>query len=612
MMLALSSSRRGRIVAVAALVVAVALLVLLRRSEPVALPEIEAHFTPSGLLRVEQVAGRDLRILDEAGRLVAVVPAFGKESLEIRLAWQPGEAFRIVPASGVPLAVSAPEAVPALMVRLHAPLGQPSHVWRFAEPLAGERQEEMVVTAEPGESLDLMLEVEKLVDAGSYAVAVESSLSLSPESAELEFEFDNQVWLTTVTLGEELPEEPLVLRLRVDALEVELLLRVMPRNLAAEALVLERWLLPTSRDGHFEPRHVENQLTLPNALWVRLARTVGFQADMANYFEPYAYQTLWLRNGSEQPMSLLLEGTVVDPEGGEVLSWFQSPQIEATGGGPRILGFAQIPPGEVRGCVLPVYVDPDTPAGSYRRQVRASVLGTDRELKVYSAPLGIVRTQSLYTSWLIGIALLSGVWLVLALIFYRRLVASLGLRLLVLLALLGSLQFCLQFVGGMVANLFYALLGPFNCLVGGLLTEVMTYLIITCILYVVPRVGAMTLAGMVSYLMGAIMFGSFSAMDLLFIGSAIAFRELFLLLFGVTRFSGRETRAPKLLPMMLALALADAFSTFTNLVLQAIFYRLFFADWYILLQVVVTGFCYTLVGVWLGRRLGLSLRKVHV
>jgi hypothetical protein len=185
------------------------------------------------------------------------------------------------------------------------------------------------------------------------------------------------------------------------------------------------------------------------------------------------------------------------------------------------------------------------------------------------------------------------------------------LRILVLLSLLGSLQFCLSFAGRLVSSVTYAILGPFNCLVGGLLTEVLTYLLITSILFLVPRVGAMTLAGIVNYIMGGILFGSFGFTDILYHGSGIAFREILLLVFGITHFR-QSDREPAIFPMMLALGIAGAASTFTSLTLNSVFYRLYFADWYILLNVVVTGFFYTAIGVYLGKKLGRNLRKVNL
>jgi hypothetical protein len=111
--------------------------------------------------------------------------------------------------------------------------------------------------------------------------------------------------------------------------------------------------------------------------------------------------------------------------------------------------------------------------------------------------------------------------------------------------------------------------------------------------------------------MGGILFGAFGLTDLLFMGSSVAFGELLLLAFGVTRLGEPRAGPPKLVPLMLALGAADAAATFTSIALQAVFYRLFFAPWYLVLQVAVTGFLYTVLGVYLGQPIGMSLRKVQ-
>jgi hypothetical protein len=111
--------------------------------------------------------------------------------------------------------------------------------------------------------------------------------------------------------------------------------------------------------------------------------------------------------------------------------------------------------------------------------------------------------------------------------------------------------------------------------------------------------------------MGVIMFGSFNLTDLLFVGSGIAFREVFLFAAGVTRLGPPPERPPWLPALMLALASAEACSAYTSLVLQAVFFRLHYAPWYIVLHVGVAGFLYPLLGVYLGRSLGRSLRQVH-
>jgi hypothetical protein len=224
----------------------------------------------------------------------------------------------------------------------------------------------------------------------------------------------------------------------------------------------------------------------------------------------------------------------------------------------------------------------------------------------------VLRSHRLFSVSLVVIVLASLSWLVLIIVFYRRIVRAFGVRVITLLSLLGALKFCLSFGTEMMNQVLYGFLGPFNCLVGGLFSEVITYLLITSVLFLVPRVGTMTIAYIIAYLIRGILFGSFGLTDILFTGSTIAYFEICLFLFGVTRFGDTPHRRPRTVPLMLALGIADAASTFTSLTLHSVFYRLFFADWYIVLQVVVTGFLYTLIGVYLGRALGLSLKKVHL
>jgi hypothetical protein len=250
--------------------------------------------------------------------------------------------------------------------------------------------------------------------------------------------------------------------------------------------------------------------------------------------------------------------------------------------------------------------------GTYVSRVRITQLGSDRVLHTEERTMGVIRSDVVFSGWVVVVAVVSFVWLAATSVLFGWMVRSFGLRVLVLLSLLGSLQFVLSFVGHLLSSVLYAFLGPFNCLVGGLLTGVLTYLLVTSILFLVPRVGTMTLAGIVSYLMGGMLLGSFGLTDILFVGSSIAFREIFLFVFGVTTVRPHAGRIPAIVPMMLALGLADAASTFTSLTLHTVFFRLFFADWYIVLQVVVTGLLYTMIGVYLGRPLGRDLRRVHL
>ena len=617
----------------------------LRQPEPPPAPELA--FTRPGVAEVHNPGkARTIDVFDARGRAVARTQAYGRPLAEVRFAWQPGAAYRVVADDGPSSTARAPEASAELLVRLHAPLGQTPHEVTLGKRGTGTfftsdeacRDEaslekrclspffplrEIAVPAAPGETIDVMLEIEKLTDGEPLEFRVSSEIDeeqsgglrmeppIEEDGAALHLEFDKRIWTSRVRLGDRLPSAPLVITLESGELVLPLAIRFVGRTLDREGLSVVAWRLPTEHDGFHERQRVADRISMPNRVGVKVASWLNVRLSVPSPYEPFTYQTLWLRNDTAQPISLLLVSEILDPATRMPVEFFAAPEFESTGGTGRIMAYAHVPPGQTQPCPLPVYVRAETPEGTYLRRIEIKPLGSDRTLEVLEAPLGVVRSDLVFSGWVLGAAVLSLAWLGATLVLYRRIVESLGIRVLVLLALLGSLQFCLQFMGGLVSMVFYALLGPFNCLVGGLLTEVMTYLLVTSILFLVPRVGAMTLAGLVTYVMGAVLFGSFGLTDVIFVGSSIAFRETLLLAFGVTRFGPGRAKPPSLLAMMLALGLADAAGTFTSLALQAVFYRLFFANWYVFLQVVVTGFAYTAIGVYLGRSLGISLRKVQ-
>ena len=594
----------------------------LRQPEPPLAPELA--FTRPGVAEVHNPGkARTIDVFDARGHAVARTRAYGRPMAEVRFAWQPGATYRVVADDGSSSTARAPEASAELVVRLHAPLGQTPHEITIAQRQRAASPFFIAVAAAPRETIDVMLEIEKLTDGEPLEFRVSSEIAkehsgglrmeppIEEDGVALQLEFDKRIWTSQVRLGDRLPGAPLVITLESGELVLPLAIRFVGRTLDREGLSVVAWRLPTEHDGFHERQRVADRISMPNRVGVKLASWLNVRLSAPSPYEPFTYQTLWLRNDTAQPISLLLVSEILDPATRMPVEFFAAPEFESTGGTGRIMAYAHVPPGQTQPCPLPVYVRAETPEGTYLRRIEIKPLGSDRTLEVLEAPLGVVRSDLVFSGWVLGAAVLSLAWLGATLVLYRRIVESLGIRVLVLLALLGSLQFCLQFMGGLVSMVFYALLGPFNCLVGGLLTEVMTYLLVTSILFLVPRVGAMTLAGLVTYVMGAVLFGSFGLTDVIFVGSSIAFRETLLLAFGVTRFGPGRAKPPSLLAMMLALGLADAAGTFTSLALQAVFYRLFFANWYVFLQVVVTGFAYTAIGVYLGRSLGMSLRKVQ-
>lgn len=614
--------RRALLAAAAAFALGLALWARLQPRSGNAEDSIRAWFEPGGALRIEwrRQTGR-ATVYDAAGRPVALALAGSRGAAEAVFRWIPGAEYRVVDDRGGEALASAPAAPPLLAVRLHAPLGQAPRELYIPADFAFDPPPPIAPAVSPGETLDLMLEVEKRLDGAALPIRVSmewedgASARAAPfwrdEARSLELEFDKAIFASRIEIGEAIPAAPLRIRLNAGRGSAVFDVRFVPADLTAGQIEIAGWRMPVDAEGRDSPGQPRDQLAMPNPVWSRLSSWLGLQPEALDYLKPFCYQAVDLRNRAPHPVTLLVRCAVLASDTKQPLAQFEPPRWDARAGLHGAAAIVEIPPGEARACVLPIHIQPGTAAGDYIRRLEIGALGSDRPLIEREGPLGVVRSRPFLTIWTFAVAAASLAWLGWFLASYRRLARSMGARGLTLLALMGALQFCLELAGGWVSSALYALLGPFNCLVGGFLTELLTYLIVTTILYLVPRVGAMTLAGVTAYLMGAMLFGSFGVIDLLFTGSAIAFREAALWGFGVTRRAAADNRAPRLLPMMLALGLSDALSAFTSLSLMAVFYRLFYAPWYIALNVGITGFLYTCIGVWVGRSLGQGLRRVR-
>ena len=95
-------------------------------------------------------------------------------------------------------------------------------------------------------------------------------------------------------------------------------------------------------------------------------------------------------------------------------------------------------------------------------------------------------------------------------------------------------------------------------------------------------------------MLSGVTFGLFTPMTIIYTGTSVLLLEMGFLL----------VRRRGLFMWALILGICDAIAVYVDFQLSILFYRLFFADWYILLRIVVEGFVYTFIGVMLGARLG--------
>ena len=256
--------------------------------------------------------------------------------------------------------------------------------------------------------------------------------------------------------------------------------------------------------------------------------------------------------------------------------------------------------------IIPLYVDYFTVLeGDY--SLRVTVSGNGQE-KVQEVPLTIAKKNNL---GLISVGL-SFICLVLLAIFSYKLkgcIYKIGARGAITVALFAALAF-----GGitlpttLIGDLLHVFLGPFSGFLTGLLSGVLQYLFVLSLLVLFRAPGVLTLMYLVKYMLAGLMFGHFTPLGLLSLCVNIVVLEAVLYFSGFYR--QKELSKRYLLIISLLLGLGDAVITFINMQQMMFFYRLYYADWYLALYMLVNGVLYSSIGAWLGAKTGMKLQQV--
>lgn len=395
-------------------------------------------------------------------------------------------------------------------------------------------------------------------------------------------------------------------------------LRIATVSEIAEHLSIESIEMPTDATGTVDPKQREDTIYYPRPLfsWLRTAQT--------NAFEPTTYQTVRLHNGGEETIHVVVSSTNTDTKSGETISFLAPPET-TNGGMNRSVAFASLPGGTVTEIPLPIYFHPvylsqgkieQAIPGEYERTVTVKVWGSDVTILREQRPLHLIvpNQQALLVSLLAIISSCIGFLIVLR--FHERLFAGFTTKHLIVIALFSTTVFVAVMVPStLFLNLIRAILGPVSVLLTGLINETLYYALLTALLIYItgdPKnadttkhvrakgSGIILLASAVRLLLGGVTFGLFTPMAIVYTGTSVLLLETGFLL----------VRGRNLLAWAVVLGICDALSVYVDFQLSILFYRLFYADWYIVLRILIEGFVYTFIGVLLGARLGRGLWRV--
>jgi len=390
-------------------------------------------------------------------------------------------------------------------------------------------------------------------------------------------------------------------------------LRIANVSEIVEHLSIETIEMPTDAAGIADPRQREDTIYHARPLFSWLG------TEQTDAYTPVTYQTVRIHNQGEETIHVVVSSINRDMRSGEAVS-FLAPPDAVNAGTDRSISFASLPGGELTSIALPIYFHPESAkAGGFEREIAVKIWGSDTTVLSAKRPLHIIvpNRHALYVSGLAVIV--SCIGLVVLLRFHRQFFVRFTTKQLIVIALFGTTIFVAIVVPStLFLNLIRAILGPFSVLLTGLVNETLYYALLTALLIYIsgapgdntPQVsnvsqidgkgGVILLVSAVRLLLGAVTFGLFTPMTIIYTGTSILLLETGFLL----------VRRRGLLMWALVLGICDAIAVYVDFQLSILFYRLFFADWYILLRIVVEGFVYTFIGVLLGARLGRGLWRV--
>lgn len=185
----------------------------------------------------------------------------------------------------------------------------------------------------------------------------------------------------------------------------------------------------------------------------------------------------------------------------------------------------------------------------------------------------------------------------------KQLLRKIPLNAIVTISIYGSLHFAINYVANFLDLTLLSFLGPFSTFFSSLFREGLYYVILIALLMLFPYKGVVSLKLLISMLLTIVINGSFSVATLYTFGISI-----FLLEYVAGKMHDLEHGS--IWRIALLFALVDAILTYVQLLELQVLYRLFLADWYIWLKVVVVGFLYTCIGVFWGRVFGNYLKQV--
>lgn len=387
---------------------------------------------------------------------------------------------------------------------------------------------------------------------------------------------------------------------------------------ARAALEIVQVTFPADQAGRPDLGRPEGRVTLPSSWWQAALKAAGLGIRPPDGFAPWAWTGVVLANHSDDDISVVIQGRVRDGAG-ELEPAFRPRMRDGSAITGQVSVLARVPAGEQARLSLPLYIDDalltaDVVAREqWRREVSVTPLGAGEPLLHADAPLYVSRGSSAASAGFLMTVFGAIAGTALLLLRGPRWLARAPTSTLTTIALFGAMNFLLSAAGRLLGMGVSAVLGPFSILLTGLVDDALRYALLATLITLLPQPGTVALAALVSWLLSGAALGTFSPLDIVFIGNRVLWLEGALWLCGITR-STRwldEHSGRRWLRLSMAFGAASVATTATGIVLHVVLYRLFFAGWYVSMLLIGPGFLYVLMACALAVPFADSLRRIQ-
>jgi hypothetical protein len=397
---------------------------------------------------------------------------------------------------------------------------------------------------------------------------------------------------------------------------------------ADTVFTIDSVVLPLDKAGKTDDRLNRSTLVLRDRRWdyyKNVLQGKGATNQEMEAIHPVTHMGLDLTNPAGQQKLIVITSRLLDAYTHEPVAGLFTPsttgenaEAGALGGHESsLVAFAALTGEAKQRILLPVYADEQffESGGNYLLQV--TIADETDSTVVKEIPIKIIKQDSRAAGVVCFAVILLACGLSFAVCRFHRILRTFRTRWLVTVALFGAAAFAIVNVPStLFGEFFHVLLGPFGFVMSGLFSSVFLYMIVMSLVILIPYPGVIALITTVRMLLGMLAFGQFSPITFLSYGIHALFLESFLYGSGMYRqLQSQQTDDKMSLSKMALLAFicaaADCLSIYVSLQSMAVLYRMYYADWYIELILLVNGLVYTSIGAACGVLLGKRLSKVE-